>query len=289
MKYCENLDLYDKCSNATTILAYHVYTILNLTLSQNSTSTFPELEAEPPSTLSLPNFHCKRSVDLIEANVVGYRQIIKPPTTTTTTSPMPTMPTTTSPENPAAPITDPGLDISVELGIIFASIFGGFGLIMLFSCMCCCCARNLRDCRTCCGNCKSRRQRCGNNCKTSCKSCCKGCGRCFRSILALFCCNNEFVGNIANDIPPIVDVDIPPIVSPIVPLSKFKNISFVNPKSNEICSICLKKLQKHTIVLQCKHRFHNNCMNEWSNKCKGQVTCPYCRALATKDETCIEL
>ena len=51
-------------------------------------------------------------------------------------------------------------------------------------------------------------------------------------------------------------------------LSKFNFL--IN--SEEKCSICMES--SNLIQLQCKHLFHENCINEWV---KNNDTCPICR------------
>lgn len=45
------------------------------------------------------------------------------------------------------------------------------------------------------------------------------------------------------------------------------------------CSICMKKMnnEKKVAELECSHKFHKKCINEWM---EIKMTCPYCRAYA---------
>jgi hypothetical protein len=49
--------------------------------------------------------------------------------------------------------------------------------------------------------------------------------------------------------------------------------------SNAQCSICLTDLKKNMKELECKHSFHDKCINEWINKCINTKTCPLCREI----------
>lgn len=48
--------------------------------------------------------------------------------------------------------------------------------------------------------------------------------------------------------------------------------------SNTQCSICLTDLKKDIKTLNCKHSFHEKCINEWINISINNIsTCPLCR------------
>ena len=40
------------------------------------------------------------------------------------------------------------------------------------------------------------------------------------------------------------------------------------------CSICLEKLNKNKVYLNCSHYFHKDCINKWKTR---NNTCPICR------------
>ena len=44
--------------------------------------------------------------------------------------------------------------------------------------------------------------------------------------------------------------------------------------SEEICSICLDKLDSDIKIISCNHKFHEKCIDEWFKKSNK---CPYCR------------
>ena len=50
----------------------------------------------------------------------------------------------------------------------------------------------------------------------------------------------------------------------------------VNQQSD--CSICLEAATGDIRQLECGHRFHTRCYNNWARQCNGSVTCPNCRA-----------
>ena len=43
------------------------------------------------------------------------------------------------------------------------------------------------------------------------------------------------------------------------------------------CSICLEAATGDIRQLECNHRFHTVCYNNWARRCNGDVTCPNCR------------
>jgi hypothetical protein len=51
----------------------------------------------------------------------------------------------------------------------------------------------------------------------------------------------------------------------------------------EECSVCLLPLDNVCQILDCGHRFHSTCVNEWIRRCEEQyflsVTCPLCRRM----------
>ena len=55
--------------------------------------------------------------------------------------------------------------------------------------------------------------------------------------------------------------------------SKKKKIKDEAEKDNK-CSICIQDFDKNTVVLECGHLFHFNCLITWS---KNNTTCPLCR------------
>ncbi len=52
------------------------------------------------------------------------------------------------------------------------------------------------------------------------------------------------------------------------------NISLKSETSDNCCSVCLYSLKTNVKVLDCKHSFHENCINEWL---KAKNNCPLCR------------
>ena len=42
----------------------------------------------------------------------------------------------------------------------------------------------------------------------------------------------------------------------------------------EVCCICLEKLDDYALNLKCRHRFHTNCITKWL---KNKTNCPTCR------------
>ena len=49
-----------------------------------------------------------------------------------------------------------------------------------------------------------------------------------------------------------------------------------SPKEFDECVICLEDLKENIVVLNCKHRYHYQCMQQWFLK-KGRLSCPMCR------------
>lgn len=49
-----------------------------------------------------------------------------------------------------------------------------------------------------------------------------------------------------------------------------------NYNDNSYCCICLDKFEENnkSIVLECSHRFHRNCISNWLKK---ELNCPLCR------------
>lgn len=47
-------------------------------------------------------------------------------------------------------------------------------------------------------------------------------------------------------------------------------------KESDMCVICIEPLQSKqtTIILECNHIYHKNCILDWFNK---ELTCPMCR------------
>jgi|SRR5690606_12359895 len=48
----------------------------------------------------------------------------------------------------------------------------------------------------------------------------------------------------------------------------------------DICGICREELMSNVRVLECKHVFHESCINDWINRC---ATCPFCRSIIIND------
>ena len=48
-----------------------------------------------------------------------------------------------------------------------------------------------------------------------------------------------------------------------------------SPKEFEECIICLEYLKENIVVLNCKHRYHYQCIQEWFLK-KKHLSCPLC-------------
>jgi len=44
------------------------------------------------------------------------------------------------------------------------------------------------------------------------------------------------------------------------------------------CSVCLHGLARSTRTLPCGHEFHLKCVDRWKRTCRGDPTCPMCRA-----------
>lgn len=44
------------------------------------------------------------------------------------------------------------------------------------------------------------------------------------------------------------------------------------------CSVCLQGLARGTRTLPCGHEFHLKCVDRWKRSCRGDPTCPMCRA-----------
>ena len=54
----------------------------------------------------------------------------------------------------------------------------------------------------------------------------------------------------------------------------------LNKEKENLCCICLEKIHdidtnSVTLLLNCKHKFHNICIDKWLQYKK--YTCPYCR------------
>lgn len=56
------------------------------------------------------------------------------------------------------------------------------------------------------------------------------------------------------------------------------------------CSICLSEYidGEEGRELQCKHRFHRNCLEKWVQECQSSATCPICRFLVLPKEKLLE-
>ena len=53
-----------------------------------------------------------------------------------------------------------------------------------------------------------------------------------------------------------------------------------NFEINNLCTICLDESTENLVELQCSHKFHLNCIEEWHKK---KNTCPNCRIDMTKE------
>lgn len=67
-----------------------------------------------------------------------------------------------------------------------------------------------------------------------------------------------------------------------VPIRRFKLVS----DYNNDCPICLKKCDDNSVVMDCSHTMHANCMQEYcvmkiSETSHGTIDCPLCRQLST--------
>src|SRR5690606_33600275 len=49
---------------------------------------------------------------------------------------------------------------------------------------------------------------------------------------------------------------------------------------SDICGICREELISNIKVLECKHSFHEECINAWIERCN---VCPFCRQVAVPD------
>ena len=49
-----------------------------------------------------------------------------------------------------------------------------------------------------------------------------------------------------------------------------------SPKEFEECIICLEDLKENIVILNCKHRYHYSCIQQWFFK-KKSLSCPMCR------------
>lgn len=56
------------------------------------------------------------------------------------------------------------------------------------------------------------------------------------------------------------------------------------------CSICLSEYieGEEGRELQCKHRFHRNCLEKWLQECPSSATCPICRFLVLPKQKLLE-
>ncbi len=54
------------------------------------------------------------------------------------------------------------------------------------------------------------------------------------------------------------------------------NLIVINPNYNDSCSICLQNFNDNETLklLNCNHKFHKNCIDEWI---KINKNCPICR------------
>lgn len=59
--------------------------------------------------------------------------------------------------------------------------------------------------------------------------------------------------------------------------SRYNEIEKSRQENQPECSICMEKFEEDSIVsdLDCKHIFHQECIQEWG---KWQQCCPYCKA-----------
>ncbi len=58
--------------------------------------------------------------------------------------------------------------------------------------------------------------------------------------------------------------------------------SLLNIKRNPQCSICLNEIITHEKELQCKHKYHKDCINKWLERSN---TCPVCRRSVEEERT----
>ena len=52
----------------------------------------------------------------------------------------------------------------------------------------------------------------------------------------------------------------------------------------EECIICLETLQQNIVTLSCNHKFHYECINEWSSKNNRNINFPLCPLCRSKEE-----
>lgn len=50
-----------------------------------------------------------------------------------------------------------------------------------------------------------------------------------------------------------------------------------SPKPSETCSICLSPLDSEVVRIQCNHRYHKDCLQEWLKRTLSRQRCPCCR------------
>jgi hypothetical protein len=64
-----------------------------------------------------------------------------------------------------------------------------------------------------------------------------------------------------------------------------KKIRLLGEKRDDICTICLEKVQDgspRTKVILCGHKFHRRCLKPWAKICNS---CPICRKSINKNES----
>ncbi|EEF28458.1 conserved hypothetical protein [Ricinus communis] len=68
--------------------------------------------------------------------------------------------------------------------------------------------------------------------------------------------------------------------NPAIPYSKRR----VEEQETAACAVCLSEFTEGESVrnLECKHLFHNGCLDKWLQQCKS--TCPLCRNKVVADE-----
>src|SRR5690606_37841156 len=49
----------------------------------------------------------------------------------------------------------------------------------------------------------------------------------------------------------------------------------------DVCGICREELMTNVRVLECKHVFHEECINSWVEIC---ASCPFCRSIIVNTE-----
>ena len=76
-----------------------------------------------------------------------------------------------------------------------------------------------------------------------------------------------------------INIDNNDIKENIIKSGRLKQYEYANTLTDEInkvCCICLDKFEDtdKIVILECKHKFHTNCILNWFNK---ELNCPLCR------------